>query len=235
MQPMERQHECGRDGARRGRQGDRRAGRALFHRHFNNEWLAQATTRPPSRLRPAGWSEHRRACHLRRCLSRRRYRLAFCAWNHQRRWRWQGRARYNLSAAFVLEEGFPLSDLERIVAACARFPRRRRAHSSPAHQVVEKGKGGRRFHYHTGIGVVPPACTSPATARPRRCDPGQRARLATTASLCCPSARTSPSKPKSCRIARALQWPRRGYELPRPRHPLPARSDARRLASTLTR
>jgi hydrogenase expression/formation protein HypE len=61
-----------------------------------------------------------------------------------------------LSAGFILEEGFPLADLERVVASMARA-------SADAGvpvvtgdtKVVEKGKGDGIFITTTGIGVVP--------------------------------------------------------------------------------
>jgi hydrogenase expression/formation protein HypE len=61
-----------------------------------------------------------------------------------------------LSAAFILEEGFPLVDLGRIVASMARASR---AAGVPIvtgdTKVVEKGKGDGVFITTTGLGVVP--------------------------------------------------------------------------------
>ncbi|MBT3072067.1 hydrogenase expression/formation protein HypE [Rhodomicrobium sp. Az07] len=61
-----------------------------------------------------------------------------------------------LSAAFVLEEGFPLADLDSIVASMAAASR---AAGVPIvtgdTKVVEKGKGDGVFITTTGIGVVP--------------------------------------------------------------------------------
>jgi hydrogenase expression/formation protein HypE len=60
-----------------------------------------------------------------------------------------------LSAGFILEEGFPLADLERIVASMARAAR---AAGVPVvtgdTKVVENGKGDGVFITTTGIGVV---------------------------------------------------------------------------------
>lgn len=61
-----------------------------------------------------------------------------------------------MSAGFILEEGFPLADLERIIASMA-------AAASEAQvpiitgdtKVVEKGKGDGVFITTTGVGVVP--------------------------------------------------------------------------------
>jgi len=61
-----------------------------------------------------------------------------------------------LSAAFVLEEGFPLGDLDRIVASMARASREAGAPVITGDtKVVEKGKGDGVFIATTGIGVVP--------------------------------------------------------------------------------
>lgn len=61
-----------------------------------------------------------------------------------------------LSAGFILEEGFPLADLERVVASMARAAT---AAGVPVvtgdTKVVEKGKGDGVFITTTGVGVVP--------------------------------------------------------------------------------
>lgn len=61
-----------------------------------------------------------------------------------------------LSAGFILEEGFPLLDLERIVVSMARAAT---AAGVPVvtgdTKVVEKGKGDGVFITTTGVGVVP--------------------------------------------------------------------------------
>ena len=61
-----------------------------------------------------------------------------------------------LAAGFILEEGFPLADLERIVVSMARAAT---AAGVPVvtgdTKVVEKGKGDGVFITTTGIGVVP--------------------------------------------------------------------------------
>ena len=61
-----------------------------------------------------------------------------------------------LSAGFILEEGFPLADLERIVASMAEASR---ASAVPVvtgdTKVVERGKGDGVFITSTGVGVVP--------------------------------------------------------------------------------
>jgi hydrogenase expression/formation protein HypE len=61
-----------------------------------------------------------------------------------------------LSASFILEEGFPLADLERIV--CSMGDAARAANSvivTGDTKVVERGKGDGVFICTTGIGVVP--------------------------------------------------------------------------------
>ncbi len=65
-----------------------------------------------------------------------------------------------LSAAFVLEEGFPLSDLDRIAASMARASGEAGVPVVTGDtKVVEKGKGDGVFITTTGIGVVPDGVT----------------------------------------------------------------------------
>ncbi len=61
-----------------------------------------------------------------------------------------------LSASFILEEGLPLADLERIVISMARAAERARVPVVTGDtKVVEKGKGDGVFITTTGVGVVP--------------------------------------------------------------------------------
>ncbi|NJD04914.1 MAG: hydrogenase expression/formation protein HypE, partial [Methylococcaceae bacterium] len=61
-----------------------------------------------------------------------------------------------LAAAFVLEEGFPLADLERIVVSMAHAANQAGVPVVTGDtKVVEKGKGDGVFITTTGIGVVP--------------------------------------------------------------------------------
>ncbi|GAB4170947.1 MAG: hydrogenase expression/formation protein HypE [Rhodocyclaceae bacterium] len=61
-----------------------------------------------------------------------------------------------LSAGFILEEGFPLSDLKRIVESMARAAREAGvAIVTGDTKVVEGGKGDGVFINTTGVGVVP--------------------------------------------------------------------------------
>jgi len=61
-----------------------------------------------------------------------------------------------LSAAFVLEEGFPLAKLDRIAASMAEASRKAGVPIVTGDtKVVEKGKGDGVFITTTGIGVVP--------------------------------------------------------------------------------
>jgi hydrogenase expression/formation protein HypE len=61
-----------------------------------------------------------------------------------------------LSAGFILEEGFPLADLERIVASMAGAAREAGVPIITGDtKVVEKGKGDGVFITTTGIGVIP--------------------------------------------------------------------------------
>jgi len=61
-----------------------------------------------------------------------------------------------LSAGFILEEGFPLADLERIVVSMAAAAREAQVPVVTGDtKVVERGKGDGVFITTTGIGVVP--------------------------------------------------------------------------------
>ncbi|NFV80331.1 hydrogenase expression/formation protein HypE [Magnetospirillum aberrantis] len=63
----------------------------------------------------------------------------------------------SLSAGFIIEEGFPLSDLKRIVDSMANASREAGVPVVTGDtKVVEKGKGDGIFITTTGIGVVPP-------------------------------------------------------------------------------
>lgn len=73
-----------------------------------------------------------------------------------------------LSASFILEEGFPLADLERIVISMAKAAREAEVSIITGDtKVVEKGKGDGVFITTTGIGIVPEDITiSGNLARP---------------------------------------------------------------------
>jgi hydrogenase expression/formation protein HypE len=61
-----------------------------------------------------------------------------------------------LSAAFILEEGYPLAELDRIVASMARAAREAGVMVITGDtKVVERGKGDGVFITTTGVGVVP--------------------------------------------------------------------------------
>ena len=61
-----------------------------------------------------------------------------------------------LAAGFVLEEGFPLADLRRIVASMAAASREARVPVVTGDtKVVERGKGDGVFITTTGVGIVP--------------------------------------------------------------------------------
>jgi hydrogenase expression/formation protein HypE len=63
---------------------------------------------------------------------------------------------YYLSASFILEEGFPLADLKRIVESMAAAARAAEvAIITGDTKVVERGKGDGVFITTTGVGVVP--------------------------------------------------------------------------------
>jgi hydrogenase expression/formation protein HypE len=63
----------------------------------------------------------------------------------------------HLAAGFVIEEGFPLADLQRIAASMARAAREAGVSIVTGDtKVVERGKGDGVFITTTGIGMVPP-------------------------------------------------------------------------------
>lgn len=67
-----------------------------------------------------------------------------------------GEPRY-IAAGFILEEGFPLADLARIVASMAAAARRAGVKLVAGDtKVVERGKGDGVFITTTGVGVLPP-------------------------------------------------------------------------------
>ncbi|POF28350.1 hydrogenase expression/formation protein HypE [Roseibium marinum] len=74
----------------------------------------------------------------------------------------------SLTAGFILEEGFPLADLERIVISMARAAREAGVPVvSGDTKVVEKGKGDGVFITTAGVGVLPDGVSiSPSAARP---------------------------------------------------------------------
>ena len=73
-----------------------------------------------------------------------------------------------LAASFILEEGFPLAELKRIVDSMARAAGEAGvAIVTGDTKVVERGKGDGVFITTTGVGVVPPGiCIDGAAARP---------------------------------------------------------------------
>lgn len=73
-----------------------------------------------------------------------------------------------LTASFILEEGFPLADLKRIVESMAAASREAGVPVVTGDtKVVEKGKGDGVFISTTGLGVVPPGVNvGGANARP---------------------------------------------------------------------
>lgn len=73
-----------------------------------------------------------------------------------------------LSAAFVVEEGFPLADLARIAESMASASRDAGVPVITGDtKVVERGKGDGVFIATTGVGVVPPHVVGPSGDRAR--------------------------------------------------------------------
>jgi hydrogenase expression/formation protein HypE len=79
-----------------------------------------------------------------------------------------GATPHYLSAAFILEEGLPLADLQRIVDSMARAAGEAGVPIVTGDtKVVERGKGDGVFICTTGIGLVAPGCdTGGSRARP---------------------------------------------------------------------
>ncbi len=74
----------------------------------------------------------------------------------------------HLSASFILEEGFPLRDLARVVQSMAKAARDAGVMIVTGDtKVVEKGKGDGVFISTTGVGVVPPHVIVPSGDRAR--------------------------------------------------------------------
>ncbi|WP_020647945.1 hydrogenase expression/formation protein HypE [Solimonas variicoloris] len=77
-----------------------------------------------------------------------------------------------LAASFILEEGYPIAELRRIVASMARAAREAGvAIVTGDTKVVEQGKGDGVFITTTGVGVIAPGAPRPAGHRAR---PGDR-------------------------------------------------------------
>jgi hydrogenase expression/formation protein HypE len=71
-----------------------------------------------------------------------------------------------LSSAFILEEGYPLADLKRIVDAMAKAARQAGVPIVTGDtKVVERGKGDGVFITTTGVGVIPVGVTPPSGER----------------------------------------------------------------------
>lgn len=128
----------------------------LFQRHLDNEWLAQGNDQalfapPPGRLvmstdghvvSPLFFPGGDIGC------------LAVHGTINDVAM--AGARPLHLAAGFILEEGFPLADLDRIVASMARAAREAGVPVVTGDtKVVERGKGDGVFITTTGVGVVP--------------------------------------------------------------------------------
>jgi hydrogenase expression/formation protein HypE len=130
--------------------------RALFHRHFDNEWLAQANDQAAFEVQ-AGRMVMTTDAHVISPLFFPGGDIGSLSVHGTINDVAMAGARpLYLSAAFVLEEGFPLADLERIVASMARASLNAGVPIVTGDtKAVEKGKGDGVFIITTGIGVVP--------------------------------------------------------------------------------
>ncbi len=132
--------------------------RTLFHRHFDNEWLAQANDQAAFEVQ-AGRMVMTTDAHVISPLFFPGGDIGSLSVHGTINDVAMAGARpLYLSAAFVLEEGFPLADLERIVASMARASLNAGVPIVTGDtKAVEKGKGDGVFITTTGIGVVPPS------------------------------------------------------------------------------
>ncbi len=129
----------------------------LFAAGFDNEWLAQHNDQALL-PRPEGRIVMSTDCHVVSplffpggdigCLTRAR---------HDQRRSDVGCVPLYLAAGFILEEGFALAELKRIVDSMAAAAREAGVPIVTGDtKVVEKGKGDGVFITTTGVGVVPP-------------------------------------------------------------------------------
>jgi hydrogenase expression/formation protein HypE len=131
--------------------------RTLFHRYFANEWLAQANDQAAFEV-AAGRMVMTTDAHVISPLFFPGGDIgALSVHGTINDVAMAGARPLYLSAAFVLEEGFPLADLERIVASMARASLDAGVPIVTGDtKVVEKGKGDGVFITTAAIGVVPP-------------------------------------------------------------------------------
>ncbi len=131
--------------------------RTLFHRYFDNEWLAQANDQAAFEV-AAGRMVMTTDAHVISPLFFPGGDIGSLSVHGTINDVAMAGARpLYLSAAFVLEEGFPLADLERIVASMARASLNAGVPIVTGDtKVVEKGKGDGVFITTAAIGVVPP-------------------------------------------------------------------------------
>jgi hydrogenase expression/formation protein HypE len=130
--------------------------RTLFHKHLANEWLAQANDQAAFDV-AAGRMVMSTDAHVISPLFFPGGDIGSLSVHGTINDVAMAGARpLYLSAAFVLEEGLALADLERIVASMARASRDAGVPIVTGDtKVVEKGKGDGVFITTTGIGVVP--------------------------------------------------------------------------------
>jgi len=131
--------------------------RALFHRYFDNAWLAQANDQAAFGVE-AGRMVMSTDAHVISPLFFPGGDIGSLSVHGTINDVAMAGARpLYLSAAFILEEGFPLADLERIVSNMAQASRNAGVPIVTGDtKVVEKGKGDGVFITTTGLGVVPP-------------------------------------------------------------------------------
>jgi hydrogenase expression/formation protein HypE len=129
---------------------------ALFHRYFDNEWLAQANDQAAFPVETGRMVMSTDAHVISPLFFPGGDIGSLSVHGTINDVAMAGAKPLYLSAAFILEEGFPLADLERIVASMAEASRKAGVPIVTGDtKVVEKGKGDGVFIATTGIGLVP--------------------------------------------------------------------------------
>ena len=209
----------------------------LFQRAFDNEWLRQANdqaafTVPPGRMVMATDSHVVSPLFFPGgdigCLS---------VHGTVNDVAMSGAVPLYLAAGFILEEGFPLADLKRIVESMAAASRAsRRAGGHRRHQGGRKGQGRRRLHHHHRRRR---RAGRRARSRGDRARPGDRILVSGTIGdhgVAIMSLRENLSFETTIRKRhRGAARPGGGHGAGGTRHPLPARPDARRAGDDAQR
>lgn len=128
----------------------------LFHKHLDNEWLRQANDQAAFEVRPGRMVMSTDAHVISPLFFPGGDIGSLAVHGTINDVAMSGAKPLYLSAGFILEEGFPLADLERIVASMGRAAVKAEVPVVTGDtKVVQRGKGDGVFITTTGIGVVP--------------------------------------------------------------------------------